>query len=455
MTRIVPLHSGISLTELLSNIFREFFDNADSIRTAVLSYWPPNTKELATGLTTPPIILTNDGAVSYFYQHFQANKGMNLFVPFNTQRHTPQISRVDENPPPFTMPNQPIKRMHSPYSSSAMRQPSTIGLEVVHLYNQGIPSVQPRSCPPVPRSSVGSQVPRFSINSDDKLDQQFADAGSSGPSKTQRLSLIDETLFCGDELLENMSKEDPEKIPDSWVTDKDKEDASDTSIPPDIDDVQTRGYDEDFWAPLIDNHLGGSNAAEVMAGISVPKTAPHIIHCATGDAFDHTVFVSGELPPYCKPEVCSSSTYVHPHHISPVHTRSCPPGPCSSASTSSACTSYTEPHQPHPPTPPARETRPLSDISDEEFDIPPLFDDTLFKAEDVPDLDIDDDEPCVGKLYASKQDCQIGLAIYAIKEQFHLWQTRTTRHSFVLSCHDTVVIRESSLRSSPRAATTL
>ncbi|XP_013617824.1 uncharacterized protein LOC125582475 [Brassica napus] len=66
-----------------------------------------------------------------------------------------------------------------------------------------------------------------------------------------------------------------------------------------------------------------------------------------------------------------------------------------------------------------------------------MFDDTLFEAEDVPDLDIDDDEPCVGKLYASKEDCQIGLAIYAINEQFYFRQTRTSRHSFVLSCHDT------------------
>ncbi|CAN6918860.1 unnamed protein product [Brassica oleracea] len=85
MTRIVPLRNGIPLTELLSNVFREFFDDADVFCTAVLSYWPPNSKELATGLTTPPVMLTNDGAVSYFYQHVQANKGMNLFVTFNIQ----------------------------------------------------------------------------------------------------------------------------------------------------------------------------------------------------------------------------------------------------------------------------------------------------------------------------------------------------------------------------------
>ncbi|KAL0713037.1 hypothetical protein Bca4012_020015 [Brassica carinata] len=465
MTRIVPLRIGIPLTELLSNVFKEFFDNSDVIRTAVLSYWPPNTKELATGLTTPPVMLTNDGAVSYFYQHFQANKGMNLFVTFKTPNHTAPVSHVDENHLPFTTPNQPIKRPHSPYSSSALRHPSTAGSQIpgFSLFNddeilsQSCAPVQPKTCPPVhptnypsvlpsncppvhpqscpPVQLKRSQIPGISLTNDNNLDQQFATSGGSGPSKSHRFSLIDETLFCGDELLENMFKEDPDNIPDSWVTD-DEETASDTSLPPDIDDVQPRGSDQDFWSPLIDDHLGGSDAPEVMAGITVPKTAPHIIHCTTGDAFDHTVLVSGELPPYCKPEIGASSTHVHPKSCPPVQTRSCPPGCRPSTSTCSARTSYSDNHQPHPSTPPAHETRPLSDISDEEFDIPPLFDDTLFESEDVPDLEIDDDEPCVGKLYASKQDYQIGLAIYAIKEQFHFRQTRTSRHSFVLSCHD-------------------
>ena len=68
-----------------------------------------------------------------------------------------------------------------------------------------------------------------------------------------------------------------------------------------------------------------------------------------------------------------------------------------------------------------------------------MLDDIAYQADDVPDLNFDDPdgEPTVGKLYASKQDCQIACAIYAIKKRFHFRQTRTTRHSFVLSCHDT------------------
>ncbi|KAL0699145.1 hypothetical protein Bca4012_055267 [Brassica carinata] len=463
MTRIVPLRIGMSLTELLHNVFKEFFDDADTLRTGALSYWSPNSKELATGLTTPPVMLTNDGAVSFFYQHFQTNKGMNLFVTFKPLCVPPQTSPVDDNTLPFTTPNQPIKKTHIPYSSAGSQIPgfslfnddeldlsqscpnvqperstSVHPSSDLHVQNQSSTPVPPSSCPPVQsRGCASSKRPSAaSLPKDDNLDQRFSYASSSCPVKAPRLSLVDETLLCPDELLENMFKEDPDNVPDSWVTDDDDDTGSDASIPADIDNVQDRGYDHDFWAPLIDNHLGGSDAAEVMAGISVPKTLPHIIHCTTGDAFDHTVLVSGELPPYTKPEIGSSSTYVHPQGDTPVHTRSCPPASRPSAYTSTFSPGVVH-EQSHPTTPPARETRPLSEISDEEFDIPPLFDDTLYEAEDVPDLDIDDDEPWVGKLYASKQDCQIGLAIYAIKEQFHFRQSRTSRHGFVLSCHDT------------------
>ncbi|KAL0685618.1 hypothetical protein Bca4012_052466 [Brassica carinata] len=233
---------------------------------------------------------------------------MNLFVTFKIQPQPHPISHVDENPLPFTTPNQPIKRTHSLYSSSARRHPSTAGsqIEGFSLFNdddlnlsqgclpvhpQNSPHVQPQtsppvrpqsypqSCPPVHRPTTVSQIPGSSLSTDDNLDQEFPVVGNSGPSKTNRFSLLDKTLFCQDELLEKMFKEDPDNISDSWATDEDEDTASDASLPADIDGVQTRGYDQDFWAPLIGNPLGGSDAAEVMAGIAVPKNAPHIIHC--------------------------------------------------------------------------------------------------------------------------------------------------------------------------------
>ncbi|KAJ4868181.1 hypothetical protein Rs2_50094 [Raphanus sativus] len=41
MTKIVPFRNDITLTELLSNVFKDFFDKPDIIQTDVLSYWPP------------------------------------------------------------------------------------------------------------------------------------------------------------------------------------------------------------------------------------------------------------------------------------------------------------------------------------------------------------------------------------------------------------------------------
>ncbi|CAF2055833.1 unnamed protein product, partial [Brassica napus] len=271
MTRIVPLRNGIPLTELLSNVFREFFDDADVFHTVVLSYWPPNSKELATGLTTPPVMLTNDEAVSYFYQHFQANKGMNLFVTFNIQPQPHPISHVDENPLSFTTPNQPIKKTHSPYSSSALRHPSTAGSQIPgfslfndddlnlshvclpihpqnspHVQTQSTPPVRspsyPQSCPPIHRATAVSQIPGSSLSTHDNLDQEFPVVEDSGPSKTNRYSLLDETLFCQDELLEKMFKEDPDNIPDSWATNEDEDTTSDASLPADIDGLVHHRY---------------------------------------------------------------------------------------------------------------------------------------------------------------------------------------------------------------------
>ncbi|CAD5327205.1 unnamed protein product [Arabidopsis thaliana] len=85
-----------------------------------------------------------------------------------------------------------------------------------------------------------------------------------------------------------------------------------------------------------------------------------------------------------------------------------------------------------------QEDKDCNDGRDEEFNIPPLFDDTEYERDEIPELDIEDDEKGIykGRVYASKQDCQISLAIHAIKEQFYFKQSRTKRHYFVITCAD-------------------
>ncbi|WZZ08464.1 hypothetical protein YC2023_094385 [Brassica napus] len=442
MSRIVPVRAGMSLCELQSNVVQEFFTFTVPAPQAVLSYWSPNMKELATGLTTPPVVLINDGAVSFFFQHLAVHKTMNLFDTFNSEGVNQQDTQVGDNVYPFTTPNQ------TPY-----------------------PNLNPFR----PSSSSSFKIPSFSLFDEDELLQDSPLEPSNvntsphhiHQANPHRVSVQDETLSCGDEMLEEMFKEDPDNIPDTWLLDEEDATEPENSQPP--DPIPERGYDKDFWEPLIKEHLGGSHAAEVMAGIHVPKTAPETYQSYTGNAFDHPVRVSGvddtdwkkdldfmsvhqrEGPPVqCKtpntrvrradpntlgPDVHTQSPYTDTSSDSPytplygvhsgltsTHTRNNLLSPRTPRST------HGRPREPTVQTPPPRETRPLSDISDKEFDIPPLFDDLSFENDDVPDLNLEDTdgEPHVGKLYATKQDCQIGLAIYAIKKRFHLRQTRTT-----------------------------
>ena len=59
MSRTVPVRAGMNLSELEANVLKEFFAGTEIAPLTVLSYWPPNTKELVTGATTPPVIMTN------------------------------------------------------------------------------------------------------------------------------------------------------------------------------------------------------------------------------------------------------------------------------------------------------------------------------------------------------------------------------------------------------------
>ncbi|KAJ4909234.1 hypothetical protein Rs2_03855 [Raphanus sativus] len=97
--------AGMSLIKLQNNAVKEFFTFTHPPPTPVLSYWPPNHKEFATGLTTPPVLLTNDGAVSYFFQHLALHENINLFVTFDNQEDKDQPLAAAEKPPIFFTPN--------------------------------------------------------------------------------------------------------------------------------------------------------------------------------------------------------------------------------------------------------------------------------------------------------------------------------------------------------------
>lgn len=89
----------MSMLELQNNVAKKFFTFTDPSPASVLSYWPPNIKELATGLTTPLVLLTNDGAVSYFFHHLALHESINLFVTFDSKRDKHPLTVAAKNPP--------------------------------------------------------------------------------------------------------------------------------------------------------------------------------------------------------------------------------------------------------------------------------------------------------------------------------------------------------------------
>ena len=66
MARMVSVEEGISIKELERRVLVEF--RARELEYGVaLSYWPPGSLELATGIKTPHVLLTNDGSLRYFF----------------------------------------------------------------------------------------------------------------------------------------------------------------------------------------------------------------------------------------------------------------------------------------------------------------------------------------------------------------------------------------------------
>ncbi|KAF3604314.1 hypothetical protein F2Q69_00033052 [Brassica cretica] len=60
MSRIVALHPTMTLLELQNSVLKKFFANIEALPSASLSYWPPNTKELVTRISTPLFMLIHD-----------------------------------------------------------------------------------------------------------------------------------------------------------------------------------------------------------------------------------------------------------------------------------------------------------------------------------------------------------------------------------------------------------
>lgn len=399
MARLVPLYEGISLRELQCNVLREFGVEEDLFG-AALSYWPPTSLELATWVRTPPVLLTSDGSIRYFLQHLRVKGAMNLFVRFE-RKSSENTDYIDDSGMGFVTPASAKKRASPNVCSGSSR--------IGNFSGNGF--VTPASSKPSAFSNAGSGSSRSGFVSTETAEDPV-------------VNLEDVEFVREVERVE-------EEIKDGNLSTKEgalgEDDVDDIDVTPRVDDevyvrdVRPRGYDKDFWSHLLKGDYGGSNAVNL---------------CYNEDEIVANLMKKNGSYRYT--EVGGSSNVKTDYGI---HKEPLVGGSTSNPWTGgSAQNPWTGGIHDNKTVNEGRSvpTRKLDDVDDEEFDIPPLFDDTSYAAAEIPDMDLDegDGRIYVGKVFGNKEDCQISLAIYAIRNQFRFKQTRTKVDSFVVDCPD-------------------
>ncbi|KAL0847258.1 hypothetical protein Bca101_020504 [Brassica carinata] len=380
MARLVTLYEGISLKEVQGSVLREFGVD-EGLFDASLSYWPPSSLELATGIKTPPVLVTSDVVIKYFLQHLRVKGAMNLFVRFD--RKVVDNEYIDDSGMGFVTPLTLKPNVTSYMSSGSLNR---------GFLRRHVPKETPKEAPKVSLKAraVNLEDVEF-VREVERVEEVIKDGSEVGKEGDESGSSVGE-----------------EKVMDA-VDDR---------------DVRPRGYDKEFWSPLLNGDYCGSNAVNVVYNEDEivedlrKKRGPYRYNCTTNDAFDHVVEVGAT----------SNGKSENGDDKHPWKGVGRPQNPWTGV----------DKDIPSVDRRPRGETRKLDEIDDEEFDIPPLFDDTSYAAAEIPDMDLDegDGRIYVGKVFGNKQDCQISLAIYAIRNQFRFKQTRTKLDSFVCECPD-------------------
>ena len=321
MARMIPVHEALTIKEIESRVFAEFKKSETSFNVA-LSYWPPDSKDFATGIKTPPVLLTSDGALRYFFSHMKITGSLNLFATFKSFGYGMAAPDMDG----FETPRRSTKQRESG------NKRKTVDL-----------------------SSVGS--------------------------KTNFINLDDFQLIEDVEKIEERLRSESNPTGGGDCNGMSDGIDSDYSGPEDIDkmDVRPRGYDIEYWEPLIDGDLGGSNAVEVVFN---EKEANGVAKLSEGSRSEPAGGSSGgsglkgEIP-------VDDFAWMGRTSIGGRSSRGRESGGQDPSN------------------------RKLEDVDDEEFDIPPLYDDTVYEAAEIPWLDVEEASGVVhvGKVYGSKDDC--------------------------------------------------
>ncbi|KAH0884810.1 hypothetical protein HID58_060906 [Brassica napus] len=280
--------------ELEGNVLREF--KLDEGRFHVsLSYWPPTSFELATGIRTPPVLITNEGAVKYFCQHQKVKGGMNLFAKFELKTDNVDNEVVDDSGMGYVSPEAARfveKRdlgcgsSKKGYLSSAASKTRVI--DIADDSRLGF---------------VSPEASRFGGRSDLGCGSSKNGYVSSPYKKSRVIDIADD-----DELVREVEKLE-EKIMSEGVKGGSSkgEDESGFSLVTyeeenfEMDEisVRPRGYEKEFRSPLLARDFRGSaavnivyNEDEIVEGLT-KKKGPRTYFCDTQSCFDHYVGVGG------------------------------------------------------------------------------------------------------------------------------------------------------------------
>ncbi|KAF2609187.1 hypothetical protein F2Q68_00045500 [Brassica cretica] len=262
MGRMVSVYEGIGCEELERNVLREF--RMDEVRFGVtLSYWPPTSLELATGIRTPPVLVTSDGAVKYFFQHLKVKGGMNLFARFEAKHQFVDTDVVDDSGMGFVSPD--AVKFSSRSSRKGYVSSSASKTKVINLADD-VDFVQ--------------EV--------EKVEEKLMGESHEGES----IKDVADSCFSAGTEAEGTLEEDLEEI-----------------------EARPRGYDEEFWKPMLAGDYGGSNVVdlvfnedEIVEGVK-KKSGPRSYFCDTGSFFDHYVEVGGQGGDETKANVMKPEDY--------------------------------------------------------------------------------------------------------------------------------------------------
>ncbi|CAL9248039.1 unnamed protein product [Arabidopsis halleri] len=418
----------MKLCELEEVVLKEFQNEVSILGTPRFSYLPPNIMDYTTGKKTPPILVTSEVGLKFFIDMFLRNRGLNLFVNFGEMMGnvSPHGGNVREECVAGISVNRSKKSVFSSSSERIVRSDDDIGWEAPtagsktpkipttqddedvlaeveimdRMMGKGSPHGENVREDCVVGLSVIRSKKRVFSSSNERIERSDDDIGWEAPAAATKTPKIlttqdDEAVLAEVEVVEAMFTRGDEQVLSSGCEGKSRTSGSSGDYEDILEDseeelelgeseveVSPSRYDTEFWGHFLDDELAGSNAPEIM----------------------------------CSPREISSQVE-----------KGLQDGIISDGSTALPVGGQRE-----------NEARKLDEVDDEDFDIPPLCDDCEYERDEIPDLDIEDDEKGIfkGRVYASKQDCQISLAIHAIKEQFYFKQTRTKRHSFVLTCAD-------------------